>query len=683
MRARGGRRGGDDEALKLACGRVADGALSSDPAVHAAAVNAVNASWQDVFDCISEAKTAESYAAQAEGDLTELRAYTVAGNRALQQLWLQATEFSEQATEAGDAALALTLKHEGVEAQKLQLARQQDLKVAADLTAQLSRAVRGARVRVADAVRDARALRTAFAAGAAAASEGDAAALADAAAEIDDSAAAAAYKAWLVLAHLLKNGGANAVDGGLHGFADAAVAADLAGQAPPPPARRAVALPLTSVERVAAKAEYAASLKKRLQTPANAGAVARCAELKAYDSAGVGAYRAAMKAADDAFLPGGSATAAPGAAAAAAALAFAPGTYAAAQTRRRTRYAESHGRLGLLRSGDRQDREASAQRRFVRWEIRPPSHDPNGFVLDDSAVGCLARCLNTGDHKVMCFCRAAGCGRNLCDITRAYKSLCDCGGIDCGGGLCEWTNICRCMCFCGSPNCGKGANPRKWLALMLPVTISVTGTTADLLRGYGGCDGTSFDVRGWMDKHDLTQIFEYRLPAGDARNPVVATALSALFAGSAMLVAHATGRNADVASISCDWFRKPPQRPDGLEDIMGEGVYGTADPFVAERFRSKFAWKHLSAAKGGSKARTQRCFILSVVLLKPGQKVITVSDPSYVQWPRTHNAPAGSTAQQIAKGFGARQYIGPKGHEICVFDASCMIPVAMGLWRST
>jgi len=633
VRARGGRRGGDDEALKLACGRVAEGAVSSDPAEHAAAVDAVNASWQDVIDCISEAKAAESSAARAEGDLAELRAYTVAGNRALQQLRSQATEFAKLAKAGGDAALALTLKCEGDEAQKLRLARLKDVEAAANLAARLSLSVSVARVRVADALRDARALRTAFAAGAeAAAGEGDAAAAAAAAAaEIDDSAATAAHKAWFVLGKLWKNGGATALDGGLDSFADAAVAADLAGQAPPPPARHAAVLPLAGVARVAAKAEYAASLQKRVETPAIAGATTRCAELKRYDEAGVGAYRTAMKAADDAFLPGGSATAAPGAAAAAAATAFAPGTYAAAQTHRRTRYVESHGRLGLLRCGDRLDREAPAQRRFVQWGVRPRSCDPLGFVLDDSDK----RCVNSGILKYGCYCGAAGCGKKICDTTRTFIAYCDCGGVGCGGGLCDWTGMQRNRCFCGSPKCGNGADVRKWVALMSPVKISVTGTTADLLRCYDGCDGTSFDVRGWMDKHVLTQLFEYRLPAGDVRIPIVGAALSALFAGSAMLVAHSTGRNGDVASISRSWFLDPPQRPDGLEDVMGEGVYGTAEPFVAERFRSKFAWKY---AQTGNKARLQRCFILSVVLLKPGQKVITVSDPTYVQWPRAQRA---------------------------------------------
>ena len=267
----------------------------------------------------------------------------------------------------------------------------------------------------------------------------------------------------------------------------------------------------------------------------------------------------------------------------------------------------------------------------------------------------------------------------ICWITCTQRRFCDCGDDECGADLCECTDEHRNVCPCGGAGCGGTAATKS----LVGITLTVTGDIAQLLRGFdrGGDQALvpSLKLKEVLAQRKLLQVIELRCTNDTSRNAQAAWLVREWIRGETRLAlcAHGTADDDAVAGIGTHTFKLPQLADDATEDIMGVGVFASADLAVAR--------KHTRSRSGSSAAgftRRQRLVVLCIADLRGGN-VITTNDPKYVQWPRKHETKAGTTARLQALGAVARQYYSgpghPAGHELCVFDPARLVPVALGL----
>ena len=667
----------NNAALAEECARVERNAASIDAAARASAVDTVNGMWVTVLDLTEAASAAERRASHASGDWAEAGAYKTAVTAQLRKIILRSCFQAQLALEGGAAECHQEFMRDVAEARAIIRAYEEAERSALAVTVHCERAVLSARVRVIFAACDAQALRAAFVLGACEADATGAAAL--------DAGHAAIEAAFYALGVLKKMQHEPGPLGCLSDFAASVAAADCLAASAPPPQRTTVefgagGLPLSGVARAALEAEQLAlSHEREWSRPSWIGAKHVTTQLRRYSAYTEGFFYAALDASLLSFLDGGAMRK--------PVCIRAPlgDSLAAAQARRAERQAAHFGRLALLRQTERMDREFYALKRFVDFEITPkPLYLVARAAVESAGIpfvtfGVPKRCEFSGGEANQCHCPASACGSRLCTLTRQVRSYCDCGSGRCGGGLCMYTDINEPLCFCGEPRCGSAI--REWTSAIVPMQLAPRGEWKELLCKYSGRDGVSLDVHKTLREDTFVALLELRYPASEPRLQRAHSALLALAAGNPNVFAlvHATGKDSIVARILREGFRLPQPLPGGLEDISGVGCWGTAQPDVAERFRSKAALKY---TKFGSKGRTQRCAVLCIADMRD-LEVLTTHDPAFANWPRDHDAPAGTTDALKARGFGARQYVGALGHEFCNFYPERMIPVAVLLFPKT
>lgn len=336
----------------------------------------------------------------------------------------------------------------------------------------------------------------------------------------------------------------------------------------------------------------------------------------------------------------------------------------AAQARRREAFHSGHFRQRLLVDGDER----------TRWAVSRRVQEMRGDAQKSSF------CEWTGTPVSKCRCRSRRCGLHMiCWITCTQRRFCDCGDDECGADLCECTDEHRNVCPCGGAGCGGTAATKS----LVGITLTVTGDIAQLLRGFdrGGDQALvpSLKLKEVLAQRKLLQVIELRCTNDTSRNAQAAWLVREWIRGETRLAlcAHGTADDDAVAGIGTHTFKLPQLADDATEDIMGVGVFASADLAVAR--------KHTRSRSGSSAAgftRRQRLVVLCIADLRGGN-VITTNDPKYVQWPRKHETKAGTTARLQALGAVARQYYSgpghPAGHELCVFDPARLVPVALGL----
>ena len=100
---------------------------------------------------------------------------------------------------------------------------------------------------------------------------------------------------------------------------------------------------------------------------------------------------------------------------------------------------------------------------------------------------------------------------------------------------------------------------------------------------------------------------------------------------------------------------------------------------VAWRLR----WRAARADVGnGVTSRGQRRLVMCIVDLR-GKGFLTTYDDHEVRWPRVPDTEVGTTRLLLSQGTFARQYVGSRGHELCVFDPHCVLPIGLARWTST